>query len=385
MRFLFTTLPGTGHLLPLVPVARGLRHRGHDVAFASSSAFAPAIAAAGFRSHPVGRAWLTAEMGRRFPALADIPPGPDRYSWARRNIFAREAALDVVPDLVRVATEWRPDVIVREAAEYGGYIAAEVLGIPHAMVRTDSGSSSFADRKHVAAELDEVRARHGLTPDALGDGPFRSLQLSFAPPGLDEEPTAPTCVQLRPPPPDHETPTPRWPKTMHRCHDRIVYATLGTVYNSEEALATIVEAFADGPLGLVLTTGRGTPWTAPVPANVRIEPWIPQDAVLPHCAAVVTHGGYGTASAALGHGLPMVLVPISADQPLNSQRLSAAGVGLTLAAADRSAAAIRAAIETVLTDPSYRQTAQRLAAAARQRPGLDHGLDLLELLPPQAR
>lgn len=48
MRFLFTTIPGSGHFHPLVPTARALQRRGHDVVFAASPTFAPAIEAAGF-------------------------------------------------------------------------------------------------------------------------------------------------------------------------------------------------------------------------------------------------------------------------------------------------------------------------------------------------
>ena len=110
-----------------------------------------------------------------------------------------------------------------------------------------------------------------------------------------------------------------------------------------------------------MTTG-GRPLPGPFPPNVHVEPWIPQDAVLGCCAAVVTHGGYGTVSAALGHGCPMVMLPISADQPMNARRISAAGAGITLDAADRTPGAIRAATRAVLDDPAYRDAARRLAA-----------------------
>ena len=58
MRFLFTTIPGSGHFHPLVPTARALQNRGHDVAFAASPSFAPAIKTAGFAAHSAGPAWL---------------------------------------------------------------------------------------------------------------------------------------------------------------------------------------------------------------------------------------------------------------------------------------------------------------------------------------
>ena len=253
MRFLFTTLPGTGHLQPLLPFAGGLREAGHEVAFAASGAMAPQTTAAGFVHHAVGRPWHTNDFASAYPVITAIPPGPARYAAARR-IFARDIALDMVPDLLALAQTWRPDVIVRDAAEYGGYLAAEVLGIPHAVVRTDSGSSSWADRGHVAGALDEARAAVGLPPDPDGDGPFRHLLLSFAPPGLDEEPGAPTGVRLRSPAGPGDA-APAWLADAAATGEPVVYATLGTVYNSPELLATIVDALAWEPLHLVLTTG----------------------------------------------------------------------------------------------------------------------------------
>src|SRR6478752_3305211 len=58
MRFLFTTIPGSGHFLPMVPTARALQLRGHAVAFAASPLFGPTIQAAGFEAHPAGPSWL---------------------------------------------------------------------------------------------------------------------------------------------------------------------------------------------------------------------------------------------------------------------------------------------------------------------------------------
>ena len=124
---------------------------------------------------------------------------------------------------------------------------------------------------------------------------------------------------------------------------------------------------------------------APGPANVRVESWIPQAALLPHCAAVVTHGGYGTVAAALAHGRPLVLLPISADQPANAHRCAAAGVGIAIGPDDRSPKSIRRAVRTVLDQPGYRAAAARAAAEASAQPDLDHALDHLEALAAMAQ
>ena len=76
----------------------------------------------------------------------------------------------------------------------------------------------------------------------------------------------------------------------------------------------------------------------------------------------------------------MVCLPISADQPLNAERLTATGVAITLGPDERSAGAIRAATRTVLDEPHHRCVARRLARQARARPGMAHALHLLERL-----
>jgi MGT family glycosyltransferase len=161
-----------------------------------------------------------------------------------------------------------------------------------------------------------------------------------------------------------------------------VYATLGTVYNHAELLAMIVDGLASEPLNLIVTVGRDQDPASidPHRPNVGVARWIPQHALLPRCAAVVTHGGYGTVTAALTHGCPLVLLPISADQPLNAAGCAALGVGLTVGPAERTPETIRSATTTVLTRPAHRDAARAVARQLQQRPGLDHGLDLLEAL-----
>lgn len=102
--------------------------------------------------------------------------------------------------------------------------------------------------------------------------------------------------------------------------------------------------------------------------------------LLPRCDAVVTHGGYGTVTAALSHGCPFVLLPISADQPMNAAGCAASGVGITVEPRDRTPSAIRAATTAVLEDPRYRRAAQQSARELRDRPGIELALDLLERL-----
>ena len=161
----------------------------------------------------------------------------------------------------------------------------------------------------------------------------------------------------------------------------VVYATLGTVYNGPDLLASIIAAMASEPVELVVTTGPVDPASlGPQPAHVHLARWIPQGDLLGRCDAVVTHAGFGTMAASLAHGVPLVMLPISADQPMNAQRVATNGLGITLAPVDRTVGDIRTAVRAVLTDPSYASAASAAAAQAAAQPPLDHALDLVEAL-----
>src|SRR5205823_2473797 len=82
----------------------------------------------------------------------------------------------------------------------------------------------------------------------------------------------------------------------------------------------------------------------PQPAHVRVERYVPQSLLFPACDLVVTHGGYNTIMAALTHGLPLVLVPISADQPFQAQRCAEIGVGRVVPSRELTAEALRVAV-----------------------------------------
>jgi len=94
----------------------------------------------------------------------------------------------------------------------------------------------------------------------------------------------------------------------------------------------------------------------------------------------VTHGGFNTIQAALSQGLPLVVLPVGADQPLNAASCAALGIGRVVGPEDRTPEAIRAAVRAVLADPSYRAAARRLRDAMLALPGPAHGVALLERL-----
>jgi MGT family glycosyltransferase len=141
-----------------------------------------------------------------------------------------------------------------------------------------------------------------------------------------------------------------------------------TVMRQEGLLQRAADALGQLPVRGLVTTGPAVdPAVISAPDNVTVTRWVRHADVLPHCSAVITHGGHGTVMKALIAGVPLVLVPLGRDQPDNAGRVVHVGAGIRLRK-NASVSALRVAIGRVIEDPRYLAAAQRMAARlARER------------------
>ena len=382
MRALFATQPGSGHWRPLLPLATALDAAGHEVAFATTPVACAAIAGYGFRCFPAGvDEWLVDAQ----PTPEGAPNRPAQAAAVWLDVFVDSRARRSLPDLLAVCHEWRPDLLVRELTEFAGCVAAERLGLPDAAVQVGAWRPDL--HALVAPALDRLRAEVGLPPDPDLAASFRCLLLSPVPPSF-QDPACPlpsTAHPMRYVPFDHgpggEGRVPDWVEAIG---DRpVVYATLGTTYNrTPGVIPAILAGLRDEPVDLVLTVGADQDPAAlgEQPPHVRIERYVPQSLLFPHCDLVVCHGGFGTVLTALAHGLPLVVLPIAADQPDNARRGAECGVAVVVGPGARTPEAIRAATRAALGDARYRQNAERLRDEVRAMPGPEDAIGLLERL-----
>jgi UDP:flavonoid glycosyltransferase YjiC (YdhE family) len=101
---------------------------------------------------------------------------------------------------------------------------------------------------------------------------------------------------------------------------------------------------------------------------------------MPHAAAVVCHGGSGTVLGGLAAGVPMVVLPLFADQPYNARRLEELGAGIALEGGPEAAPGLTGAVKRLLDDPSYRAAAQAIADEVRELAPVDAAVGILEEL-----
>ena len=94
----------------------------------------------------------------------------------------------------------------------------------------------------------------------------------------------------------------------------------------DAAFRAALDAVRGLPIRVLLTAGRATDIQAlgDVPANVHVESWVPQADALAAATAVICHGGSGTTFGTLAAGLPLVIVPMFADQPANARLVESA-------------------------------------------------------------
>jgi UDP:flavonoid glycosyltransferase YjiC (YdhE family) len=383
VRFLFTLSGGSGHLDPLVPLARASATAGHTVAFAARPWMVPKAQELGFEAFPSGT-----DEGLEPVTRPLLELDPERELRDLRDGFGRWIARERAADLMPLYGQWRPDVVVWEETDFGAAIVAERLGLPHANVLV-TAAGSFVRADVMAPALDEVRAEHGLPADPGAAMLSRYLVLSPFPPSFRDP-------AFRPPATTHglrtwdvdrpeTSPSPTPPTWASRLPGApVVYFTLGTVFNHEsgDLFQRVLAGLCELPINLLVTVGREIDPASlgAQPPNVRVERFVPQVEVLPHVDLVVSHAGSGSVLGALAFGRPMVLAPMGADQPLNAQRCAALGVGRVLDAVRATPADVRDAVAAVLEDPSCRAAAQRLRDEIAALPPPEHAVGLLERL-----
>jgi MGT family glycosyltransferase len=177
-------------------------------------------------------------------------------------------------------------------------------------------------------------------------------------------------------------PSPAWLKQRSTTVP-LVHVTEGTIHWDEPILLRAAHrAFANRPVELVMTTGSHRDPVeldlGPSAPNVRVERYVPHSDLLPKTAVVVTSGGAGTLMKCLKSGVPMVVVPDGWDQLEQAQRVVEAGAGLRLGRDDCTPERLRAAVERVLSEPSFRENARRLAAGFAGYGGPAQAAELLE-------
>jgi UDP:flavonoid glycosyltransferase YjiC (YdhE family) len=383
------SLGGSGHLEPVAAFARAVRACGHDPLVLVPPSLVAAVERTGL-PHVAGEQPPAAVVDEIWERMRAGPPEAVR-GLIDRELFAERCTPAMLPAARRTCERWQPGLVVRDPTEYASAVAALEAGIPHAQVGL-SLAALEADVLAMVAPIvgagvaGAIRAAPYLSrfPASLDPSPWPDTRRYREPaPSAGPLPeSGPDTRGYREPAPPARPLPDWWPGD-----DRpLVYVTFGSVTGHLAEASGVYRAALDAvaalPARVLLTVGRGFDATllGTVPANARVEPWVPQADVLPHAAVVVCHGGAGTTLGALAAGVPLVVCPLFADQPVNGRLVEAAGAGLLVRPGEDAAlrglgpadvAPLRAAVERVVAQPAFRRAAERVADEMASLPALD--------------
>jgi UDP:flavonoid glycosyltransferase YjiC (YdhE family) len=380
------TTSGQGHYGPMLPFAAALVRAGHAVEVAAPRSFAAAVERSGYRYWPCDDVAPT-ELAAAHARIAQVEP-------SQRNAAFAEIAVDlapraILPGMLAAIDGFRPDLVLREVGELGSHLAAELRGVPEVQVLLGLRKFSTELMPVVARLFGRVRESEGLSAELtvprLESVPSVSLlPASYEEPGPDGG--APVGRYFDP---DALT-GPQLPDLWDESTAPLVYATFGTVSAAVPGAGAlfrrVVESLASLPIRVLATIGDGGELDAfdGLPVNVHVERFVPQASVLPYASAMVCHGGMGTVLGGLYAGVPMVVVPLFADQPDNASRVEALGAGLQVRNDDLDTpvdpSRVAEATRRVLAESSFEAGAKRVAAEIRALPPTDAAVAAFEQL-----
>jgi UDP:flavonoid glycosyltransferase YjiC (YdhE family) len=402
-RILIYTSPASGHAFPPVPTALELLARGHEVSVRTGASGVEPLRAAGLEAAPVDPRIEAIEV--------DDWRASNPLSATRRlfDAFARRAEFEL-PDIRTAIAAESPDLLwidinciaASAAADAAGLPWAHYLPYPHPVPaagvpaygpglapasgplgRLRDGALNAVNRaafRSILPPFNQLRRGLGLAEFRRGEDYFLSapLLIQFSAEPFEYRREWAANVRLVGPglwdPPAEE---PSWLATEER---PIVLLSASTEFQDDGALIEIgLEALAGEPYEVLATTAAHDPARFEVPANARVERFLPHSPILRRAAVVVCHGGMGTTQKALAAGVPVCVVPFLRDQFEIARRVEVAAAGTSLPSRKLSPDRLRAAVAEAIT---RKAGAEHVAEAFRAAGGPNAAASELERLLP---
>lgn len=422
MRVLICTADGGGNVPPTVAVARELVRRGHEVRVLAGPWFPGAP-----RSESLDAA---------FSGVGCEVVGPDTGTWA--NDAGGVPDLNTIPEhlimlrsmglwtpmsvpwaveTLREIESFQPAVVLVDMILPGAGIGAEAACVPRAMLLTtvpvhrllpglpvpgrgappgDDDAARQEEFMRVSREvalpqMNAARTAAGLSADddpwAWEDRTDRVIVLSsraFDYPAAEYPANYVYAGSVRPPVAQGDG----WDNPWSHADERPLVVVSGTTTGLSGLWFATFQASANAVVELgmrgLFTIGPLAPEMFPQNEALAYRSFVPHAAVLPTASAIVTQCGHGATLNAFRHGLPMVCVPVFADQPDIAARVEHHGAGVrltTLASGDE----FRDSINAVVKEPCYREAAAALGAELADDDGAGEAANQMEAVAGSAR
>jgi zeaxanthin glucosyltransferase len=400
----------TGHLNTMIPIGCELRRRGHQVTlFGIHDAKATALAAGldfqvtGESDFPAGStATFFAQLGN----LSGFAAFQYTLNWMRQSAAA---LLRDAPDLIRAN---RVEALLVDQVSSAGGTIADYLEIPFISVcsallinREEGVPPAFTSWNYSPAWWARLRNQTGYALLNRLARPLREVVLSYRqrwklPPFTDPDQIYSQLAQISQQPSAFDFPRTQLPKCFHftgpyadaasraavsfpfekLTGQPLVYASMGTIQNrKQEIFRCIAESCVGLDVQLVISQGNnGVSSLMELPGAPLVVRYAPQLELLQRATLTITHAGLNTALESLSNGVPMVAIPVTNDQPAVGARLHWTGAGEVVSLKRLDTSKLRAAVQKVLNEGSYKKNASRLQQAIHDAGGVRRAIDIVE-------
>ncbi len=159
-----------------------------------------------------------------------------------------------------------------------------------------------------------------------------------------------------------------------------LYISLGTAFNNQVDFYNMCfDAFGQTEWQVVLSFGTRIDRAAlkGSSANFIIAPHVPQLEVLPRADLFISHGGMNSTMESLSFGVPLVVIPQMMEQEQTARRVQELGLGLALDRETLTVEKLRAAVEQIARDPSFRTHVQEMQREIREAGGYQRAADAI--------
>lgn len=388
-RVLYVTIPADGHVNPTLGLVKQLVDKGEEVVYMCSEEYRDRLAQTGalFRAY---------QMDEQVFRDLGFNPTEFKHPLHFTDFMLRGIIEPRIPEiLTQIENESFDYLIFDSLFGWGGAILGEKLGIPTICSVTNlafaeplSQIVEVFQASDVDVDVDALYERVTQTAQSIarvcnvavpaieditrqyGDMKIVFTSREFQPDAdkLDDSYifTGPSITSR----PD----VPSFPfEKLRSPHDKIVYISMGSILTKDvELYKMCFAAFQDIPAQFVLSSGRDTElesFVDHIPPNFIVEPYVPQLEVLRQADAFITHAGMNSTSEALYFHVPLVMIPLSSDQPIVAKRVEELGAGITLDRGQLTPTVLKDALMQVLNESTYKERAIQVGDSLRNAGG----------------
>jgi glycosyltransferase (activator-dependent family) len=417
MRVMLMALPTRTHIYGLAAVGWALRAAGHEVRYVCqrNPAEVRSFLDTGLEAMWFGEDMDVARYRRAISSIGNVgmdaehkisESRPEKFTdeyirgvyetWA--GILADGAPDSFLDDMLPFVRQWKPDLVIWDPIIYAAPLIAEAAGAASVrmLIALDQTARITTQYRELMSRVDPA----GAIPDPMAAWMIRWLdkhglsyseRLRFGDATLDPQPS---CMRYDLPvnylpvrfaPFNKPMSVPRW--VVEKPARPRICLTLGVSGrqlrgDEETSVADLLNGLADLDVEVVATLSKEQlAEVSTIPANLRAVDFVALSELLSTCSAIVHQGGGATICNAVVHGVPQLVIPGTTwSERAAAMAQCERGNGLMIELEDVTPASVRAGVEKLLGEPSFKECAVQVQEEMLATPSFSDIVTDLEMI-----